>query len=586
MKPQDAAMLEPLLREPFIEFKKCMLCNDDGNKAMYDLITSFYTPGHGGKYGHNDEVECNMYNPSPENSLERALSGVLSYHLSPTEEFFGLHPLRHLRVKKKKKAPLVDVIKALTERTKHIHSIIQDPENFSIMGQASREKLKIGLAAKTVDPDPLMVAKLQYYPYDMLGVGTSDGKSTDIHLVCEELNEFNARRRFPEPFGQPDYWKERSMAGVFAAEKRKYYRLNVPVPVLRQHLDDHLRRSILEEKERMKMIRALLPRDKTENMYPGASAWADVWFTIDRVMSVEIKDYRPIMVNKASPPFKVMHFARGQAEKSLPLLMALSHGLEKTVKAFERTFDPAWAMTDDNQRLALDLSPDGINFIEAGTQEPKPLSLGADLRAPIEYSQYLQMMLDRVFYLDVFELLNKSRMTKAEVQSRDTDDYRKLTAFVVQDQADDLNPLVLSINYLIHQEIGKDDPLGEEVLKATYTSEIAFANKNSMFNKIMRMANMIGGFAEVLAEDNPMLDVADLPNYFSSVMMKAGETGVLRNEADRLTREKLRLGRQRIADDTAAANALGASTQALGAVPGATEGGGQGSVPDAGTGVP
>lgn len=572
-------------------FKKSMLAENSSNLAAAEIVESFYTPQHDKPFGESPELNAQMLNPSPENSLERAVSGWLSFHLSPTEKFFGLHSMDFIQeTMANDESAEVDVAKALAVRTETIHRIIQSPDNFEVMAQSTREKVKLGIAAKTVDPDPLHTATLSFYPFRQLGLGTSNGRVLDIYMVCEKMNEFAARMRFPGPLFNKEYWKERMVGGIYGGQPEKeYYRLNVPVPVIRRHVEDYLIKDFADVKTRKKVLDLLFPEKKTKG-YPGNVQWADIWFRDDMIMSVELKDYRPIMVNKMAPAYNVMCFARGQGEKTLPLLMAITHAMEKTVKAFERTYDPSWSFTDENQRLGIDLTSDGINFKEAGTEDPKPLSLQADMRAPIEYSQYLQMLLDRCLYLDVFELLNKSRMTKAEVQSRDSDDYRKMTLYVVQDQADDLNPLVLNINHLVHQAKrkmkGEPDPLADVKLRALYTSDIAFANKNSLFNKVVRQAQMIEAITKVGQVETPIQDVTNLPGYYADVMVEAGESEILRTQDDRIAREKLRLSRQQIADKTAEAQALGASSEALGSVvQSAGEGGGgapAGGVPQGG----
>ena len=107
----------------------------------------------------------------------------------------------------------------------------------------------------------------------------------------------------------------------------------------------------------------------------------------------------------------------------------------------------------------------------------------------------------KMFDLDVFELINKSRMPGSEVDIRKSDDYRKLGIYLAQDSNDDLNPTVLVLNYLLHNYIKEQkgtDFLQKKVLNARYISAIAMAHKNSsmdqalMIFKLMMMAKQIG----------------------------------------------------------------------------------------------
>ena len=568
----------PGILDAMREFRKCMLIEDETNRSIYDLVNSFLAPYQGNMIGHTGEQQCNMLNPTTENTYERSVSGYLSFHYNPSELYFGLFPVDYLRGKPFSMQERVRVTKMLKARTETIHTIIQHPENFQTMAQSTGEKLRMGLAAKTVDPDPTMTAKMEYYPFDSVGLGTSDGKSLDLYVVKEDLNLFNARQRFPEPVGREEYWNEKGSLSMFDQGKMCHYRVNAPVPVMRAHVEDHIRNTGIPDKDRRKVLDMMFPEKKRERHAPGNVAWADVWFNDEMLLSIDTKDYHPIMVNKVAPPYRVMHFARGQGEKALPLLNALTHSMEKTVKAFERTYDPSWTVHDESEKLGLNLTADGITWVEDMNQAPKPNSLNADLQAPIQYSQWLQLLTDRLFYLDVFELINKSRMTKQEVQKRDSDDYRKMTLFIVQDQADDLNPLVLNINYLIHERMkreGLKDDLATQSLRALYTNEMAAANKNSIFNKMIRQTQIVGAMGETMMNDNPMLDVTDLANYYSEGMMDAGETTILRTAEDREARERIRLTRQKIADQRETLGALTEGQSALGNVQGAG-GGGQG----------
>lgn len=562
MKPGDPIfdMAMPYARDALLEFRPCMLCEDETNRTMYDILNSYFTPGFGKDYGHNDEHTNDLLNPTPADTLERAVSGIISFHYSPSEPFMGLKKRDYVEMEDTEATENAEDAKALNARTHSIRSIIQSPENFSVMTQAARETLKVGVCGKTVDPDPVNMASMQYYPFDQIGVATSNGKILDIYMVCEELTRFQARMRFPSIASDPSYWTERKVDGVFDGEKKKYYRLNLPLPVIRQHMMDRLRSVADDENSRKKFVDSLFPEKDNNTGIPGNVTWADIWFCDEMICSIDLLDYHPIMINCAAPPYNVRSFARGQGEKSLSLLMAITHAFEKTITAFDRTYDPSWSVVDENQRLGLDLSSGSVSFKEAGTDDPTPLSLNAEIRGAVEWGQYLQMLYDRIFYLDVFELLNKSRMTKAEVQVRDTDDFRKMTMFLVEDQKTNLNPMALSINHIIHKHLvdnNKEDRLADMKLQAVYTSDVAYASKNSVFTKVRQNAQMVLEVGTAMAEDNPMNDVVDLPNYFAGNMMKAGEPEILRDEDDRVRKETIRTSREKIADQGAALQAIG-----------------------------
>lgn len=532
------------------ELDRFFLTTNSTNKAIFDNLEAFFMPSQGNQFGQLGEQNFSIIDPMPENSLERAVSGYLSFHSNPYDSYFRLH-----RIQVPGKGDLTDdVKKALGERSREVHAVIQEPSNFQVVGQNVRDKFIFGVCCKVVEPDPVRTAKLSYIPAKDVAIGSSNGQELDIYGTRENLTYFQARRRFPEPLDK-EYWEMKLPDGVSGASTMMYYRFNMPVEVLRHHLMDKFR----EDETAEKIFKKLLPEGKKS----GPPKWAEVWFDDETVMSIEVFDYRRIVTSFMSPPYSVNSFPRGQGEKAMPLVLSLLSITATGLKGFERTYDPPWQVTDEMERLGMDMRPDGIVFKEQGMDDAKPLSLNANMQDLIAFHQYKQSELNRLFYLDTFELINKSRMSRQEVDKRSMDDLKKLASYLVEDHHSDLNPTVLTINYLIHEQLKGSDPLNGEVLNAHYISPLASAARGALMNKFREITALGKEVGEVVVSDAPINDLIDLEGYYSDVVIKMGSDEYVRDDTERKERIEQRkaIARNRVNEQKG--RALAASSDAI-----------------------
>ena len=563
------------------EFNSTFIYDNDNNKEIVEMLRGILMPDQGSRFYETDHFDYNLFNPIPENTFERAVSGFLSYHISPVNKYFNLESVDFLKTEDE--VFNSTIVKAQSQRTDSIHKIIQESSNFASIAQNTRDKLGLGMTARVIEDDDQQVAKMYYYPVEDLGIATSNGRNEDIFIVREKLNRFEARQRFPNPI-IPNYWEERPVKGIIEEADSTYCRINIPLPVVKRHIMDHLK----DQYDKTTVSRVVNYLFK--NNISGAdksTLWADIWISETDILSIDVIPYRRIIVPKASPPYRVKNYARGQGEKALPLILTLTELDVMNLDSYEKTYTPAWSVTDDIQRLGLDLSRGKVTFKEKGMDDPTPLSLKADVRFMIEFKQFKQALLDRMFYLDMFELKDKSRMPSNEVDMRHSDDLRKAVLFVIQDHKDDLNPTVLTINNMIHHRLGKNDSLAGRLLRAYYTSELAASNKDSLINKAVKVLGLGKQVAEVVESESDINDEMDFVAYYKTIVSKLGETKALRVEKDAVTKRKQKNDLKQLKAQQARGLTLEASGRAItantlqeapgqaspGGVPGGVQGG-------------
>ena len=552
--------------------------DQDVNRTIMGTLRAIYMPENN-RFMMQAETEYynfnyQMYDPTPENTFERACSGMMTYHVNPMSPFFKLRQPAYLELGNKPVS--TNLVKALGQRTRIIHGVFQEVQNFQTVSRVNRDKLCFGIGCKMLEPDPLRITKFTYIRPEDIGLGTSNGQFLDIYMAREKLSNFEARNRFPMPLKR-DYWEKKDIMGMHDQERQNYHRLNVPINVLRRHLYDMCRTRNNSKLLKYK-VDQLFPEVSQSDLEKGRDKWADVWFTEDCVMYIGVKEYRPIITSMMAPPYTIRSLARGQGEKALPLGLQITELETIGLTCTERKFAPSWTVVDDVEKLGLSFQPHGVMIKENGMDNPFPNILDVPMTEFLEIKRYAQARYDRMFFIDVFEMVHKDRMTQDEVQIRDHDDLAKLVLYTCEDQFSDLNPTVLTINQHVHERKKKTrnkDPLAGEVLNAQYTSALAFANKTGMMKKLSQMLVTGEQVSKALADDTPVNDRLDYLGYFEHTIAETGEDTLLREEKDASRREQERIRAKQLAYQKAQAEALSGASDAMARASEAERGGRQ-----------
>ena len=457
------------------------------------------------------------YDPTPINIVSRATSGMMSYHLNPRDKFFSLKRANYRSVEPDN----VDMDKSASDRENDIHTIMQLPENFITEAKMLRDKMVSGLGGKVIESQvENMVASHIHYPPRDLGLGSTNGKVFDIFGVYENLTLFEMKMRFGHGNLNPAM-KGQASLGMGGPDK-SCYRINIRREALFMHLEMLQRGNSREETEESKGYRKYLK--KVFGGFSKKNSWIDMWFNDEGILSVRELPYHCIVISQWGPSHRSLGIGKGQGDKAMPLALMVAELTDINLSGYERTFAPPYLLPNAKTLLGSDFGRDGIVYgsgLAGGV--PTNLSLNADVRAMIEFGEYYLQKMGKMFFLDVFELVNKSRMTTVEVDRRGSDDFRRVGLFVVQDEATNLNPTTVALNHIIYEKVGADDKAANLLLSASYTSALSYAHKNSIFDQTDRLAESLTRLSALQQQAPAFSDFLDFRNQAENLVKGADQ---------------------------------------------------------------
>ena len=517
--------------------------------TLFEELRSSLMPSNSEKYVNTSSYQYDIFDPTPINSCQRALAGFMSSHYMPQDTFFKFTvPLED------SKNPELILQQNLSTRSERVHSILQQPTNFSKIYSFMRDKLVLGVGCVVVEKHPELVDQFTHHMPENCGMQSSNGAVYDITFIREKLNKFQASVRFPMIAEELVSDKISDNSGDW------FYRINIPKNILLKYLS--VGKTKQHDNEYYKYIEKTFGKKLLKKNEKGQ--FLDIWFSpIHGVLSVTEERNKRIIISFMQAPNDTLGMGRGQGELALPIFRILTELEVINLSGYERTFMPSWAVSDEPNALSFDLTRDHINFIDADSKAPQPLSLNSDVRAMIEFKNYKQALFDRILYLDAFQLLNKSRMTTDEVDVRRQDAFRNLGPFISEDENSFLNPVVRIINDDINDATKKADRITIKVFQATYTSPLAFSARESVFTRASQIFRFIKEGAEIAALESEVADVIDIPEYITEALITVGETNAIRSDKDKEFLKGTREHKKQIAMKQQNADALRTSSEAI-----------------------
>ena len=516
--------------------------------SLFEELRASLMPSNSEKYVNTSSYQYEIFDPTPINSCQRALAGFMSSHYMPQDTFFKFTvPLEDAQ------DPDLVLNQRLNSRAEKVHSVLQQPSNFSKIFSFMRDKLVLGIGVVVVEKHSEVVSQLTHHMPENCGLLSSNGSVHDISFIRENLNQFQASVRFP------DLEFENQSDRISDNDGDWYYRLNIPKSVLFKYLTAYKDKK--QDREYFQYIEKIFGKKFLKKNEKGEIL--DVWFCRRGILSsTEIRN-KKIIISFMQAPNDTLGMGRGQGELALPIFRILTELEVINLSGYERTFMPSWAVSDEPNALSFDLTRDHINFIDADSKAPQPLSLNSDVRAMVEFKNYKQALFDRILYLDAFQLLNKSRMTTDEVDVRRQDAYRNLGPFISEDENGFLNPLVRVILDDINEASKKADRIAIKALQATYTSPLAFSARESVFTKAQQIFRFVKEGSEIAALNSEVSDVIDIAEYLTEALIRVGETSAVRSEEEIEYMKNMRESQKQTALKTQNAQALKMNSEAI-----------------------
>jgi len=203
-------------------------------------------------------------------------------------------------------------------------------------------------------------------------------------------------------------------------------------------------------------------------------------------------------------------YGRGPGSTALPDNKMCQKVAQVTIRAAQKTVDPALMLPDAGFLRPLRTVPGGLNFYRKGRVNMKTdidiLPTG-NPGIGLEYMESLHKRIREAFYVDQLQLHTGPQMTATEVMQRTEEKLRLMGPLLGRIQTEFLGPLIKRV-YGLLERAGKFPPMPEilmqQPIKIVYTSPIARAQEQVEANGLMRAFSVL----EPLLKMNPeMMDI-------------------------------------------------------------------------------
>lgn len=517
-------------------------------------LRSIYCPNDDFNYFQNEgKYDYNNYDGNPVNSLQRATAGFMTYHVSPFTKFFGMNYTTHENLKTLNDK--LNYAKTVNKAVKENHRIVQQAENMVTYAKNYRDKVIFNITGKTIENDKVNVCRMIHHAPEDLMVGSTDGYHRNIYGVRKKLNNFQAYKMFG-----PDANLNLGTLKLYDTDYKMYWRFNIQRKDMYLHLSNHP--DWETDPTYQKVVRKLLGVSRG---YTGDDdeQWVDFWISEYGLVSLNVEKFRRIIISQLNFANYGLGLGKGIGELAAPTHCLLTELEGINLIGYEKTFDPPFGVHSESEALGVDLGRGGYAFYDDIKGAPKNLSIQANVAQMVEYKNYTQARFDRICMLDVFMLINKSRMTGKEVDIRSTEGARFLGPFVLQDSFDDLNPTIKGVNALAAESNKRTSEERSWLLNAYYTSPLTRAHKASIMDEAERVGQIVQQLNEIAANPSEMLDDIDPANKLLNLIADIDDTDWIRERNDAKARKKTRLKKEELEVTRAQQDALAANSNAL-----------------------
>lgn len=258
----------------------------------------------------------------------------------------------------------------------------------------------------------------------------------------------------------------------------------------------------------------IMPRDSYNKMSPKAvdKPFASVYIDLkhEHVMMESGYNELPFMSSRFyKESFET--YGRGPGSTALPDVKMLQRVMQVTIRAAQKTTDPAIILPDSGFLRPLRTAPNSLNYYRRGRFNLKndiDILPSGNPEFGLDYSEYLHRKIREIFFVDQLQLNEGPQMTATEVIQRTEEKLRLMGPLLGRIQTELLSPMIFRVHNLL-QRAGKLPPMPEELadqqIKITYTSPIARAQEQVEANGLLRALSILQPFIE-LNEQSMILD--------------------------------------------------------------------------------
>ena len=451
-------------------------------------------------------------------------------------------------------------------RDERAHQILQHPHNVAQEALFILDRLIFNIGIKVLDPDDDLVMKKTTFPVESLILESSDGRGQDIVGVWEDLTWFQFRLRYPKPLHKVEAAEENKKAfelrgirsvGAASSKDVRIFRFNMKIPVFKAFFEAYF----AEDTRLLNQFK----RDM-RGKFPATAMYVDFSFTEKgELLEFTAREYKTIIVSHLSFITKDGLRGKGQGDLAMTTAKCLQEAEEILMNAYERSFGPSWALPSELESKAYQsLGRDEIIYADQ-TEGIRPLTVNYDLRTAKELILSWEQRLEKLAFLDIFTLIDKSRMPTTEIAMRRSDGFRQLGLYVTADTAYNLEPEVTA-TMKIDQERNRIQPLdvgGSATMRVNYVSPIIQSIKQSALEGYRALNQTFSEMAPIMAQPNPITQNVNYGAMVDRILQKTDNLDLVISEEEKQARmeEEARMRQLEIEKRSAEANA--ANAQAL-----------------------
>lgn len=203
-------------------------------------------------------------------------------------------------------------------------------------------------------------------------------------------------------------------------------------------------------------------------------------------------------------------YGRSPAMKSLPDIKMLNMIMKDTIRAAQKSTDPALQMPDEGMALPIRTSPGAINYYRAGTPDRiEPLLTGSRPDIGFDVTNDIRERIRSAFFIDQLQLQEGPQMTATEVLQRTEEKLRLMGPILGRQNYEFLQPLLGRV-FNIMMRKGRFDEAPPELqgrdITFQYTSQIVRAQRLSDSQNLI---SAISTVAPLVEADPASFDVID-----------------------------------------------------------------------------
>jgi hypothetical protein len=202
-------------------------------------------------------------------------------------------------------------------------------------------------------------------------------------------------------------------------------------------------------------------------------------------------------------------YGRSPAMKALPDIKMLNAMMLVTIRAAQKVVDPPLMVPNDGVMLPVKTTPGGLNYIDRGGDEIRPLITGARLDLSFDMMADTRRRIRDAFFVDQLQLQEGPQMTATEVLQRTEEKLRLLGPILGRQQFELLRPMIERIfEIMIRNNEFEEAPeaLQGREFQIQYSSQIA---KSQRVSESQNLTRALAAVAPLVEFDPSIMDVVD-----------------------------------------------------------------------------